>query len=298
MCPRTRKADCAAWRHPPAGTGDRAVNEDGARVLHRLVSAYRDGRTLALLFDYDGTLAPIVEHPRLALLAPEKRRLLARMAALPRLAVGVLSGRSLTDVTSLVGVPGLYYAGTGGMEIDLRGHRLRHPKEREGAALITSVAERLADIPGRWSGAWIERKPVGLTVHYRAVAADRIEELIGSVGRYLSPWSTRLTTFEGPMAIEVVPRDGWTKGAAVQIILDHVGQAAVLPVYAGDDANDADALALVAARGGIPIGVGTEAPPAAACRLPDPDAIVELLAALLDSLTASRWGSRGAPGTT
>jgi trehalose-phosphatase len=274
------------------------VNDEGARVLHRLVSAYHDGRTLALLLDYDGTLAPIVEHPRLALLSPEKRRLLERLAALPRLAVGVLSGRSLSDVTSLVGVPGLYYAGTGGMEIDLRGRRLRHPKEREGAALITSVAQRLADIPGRWPGAWIERKPVGLTVHYRAVAADRIEELIGSIGTSLGPWRTRLTTVGGPMAIEVVPRDGWTKGAAVQIILDHVGQDAALPVYAGDDANDADALALVAARGGIPIGVGPEAPPEAACRLPDPAAMVELLAALLKSLTVSERGSRRATRST
>ena len=262
------------------------MNKDVARALDRLVSAYRGGRTLVLLFDYDGTLAPIVEHPRLAVLAPEKRRLLERLAELPRLAVGVLSGRSLADVTSMVGIPGLYYAGTGGMEIDLRGRRLRHPKEREAADLIAAAAERLRDVLDRWGGAWVERKPVGLTVHYRAVPADQMEELIRSVDRSLARWRTRLRTVSGPMAIEVLPADGWTKGVAVQFILDHVGQDAALPVYVGDEANDAEAFAFVAGRGGVTIGVGPQAPPAAACRLRDPGAVEELLAALLDSLAA------------
>ena len=269
------------------------MNKDVARALDRLVSAYRGGRTLVLLFDYDGTLAPIVEHPRLAVLAPEKRRLLERLAELPRLAVGVLSGRSLADVTSMVGIPGLYYAGTGGMEIDLRGQKLHHPKEREAAALIAAVAERLGNALAAWAGAWVERKPVGLTVHYRAVPADQMEELIRSVEVSLAPWGTRLATVGGPMAIEVLPSDGWTKGVAVQFILDHVGQDAALPVYVGDEANDAEAFAFVAGRGGVTIGVGPQAPPAAACRLRDADALAEFLAALLESIAAKQGVSCG-----
>ena len=44
------------------------------------------------------------------------------------------------------------------------------------------------------------------------------------------------------MAIEIAPDVGWTKGTALRMIVEHVGGAAVLPLYAGDDANDADAL--------------------------------------------------------
>jgi len=263
------------------------VNEDAAKALDRLVSAYRAGRALVLLLDYDGTLTPIVEHPRLAVLTPETRGLLERLSRLPRVAVGVLSGRSLADITRLVGLPGLYYAGTGGMEIDLRGRSLRHPKEREAATLVAAVAERLGNVLAAWGGAWVERKPFGLTVHYRAVSVSQIEELIRSVDLSLAPWGTRLVTVTGPMAIEVLPAEGWTKGAAVQFILDHVGQDAALPVYVGDEANDAEAFAFVAERGGVTIGVGPQAPPEAIYQLSGPEEVGELLAMLLDSLAAS-----------
>jgi len=274
------------------------VNEDGAKALDRLVSAYRAGRALVLLFDYDGTLTPIVEHPRLAVLSPERRRQLERLSRVPRIAVGVLSGRSLADVTALVDIPGLYYAGTGGMEIDLRGRKLHHPEERQVAALIDAVEEQLRNVLCRWSGAWVEKKPVGLTVHYRAVPANQTEELIRTVDRSLARWGTRLTTVSGPMAIEVLPANGWTKGVAVQFILDHVGQDTALPVYAGDEANDAEAFGCVATRGGVTIGVGPQAPPEATYRLSGPGEVAELLAMLLDSLAASpRFSSHAAkPG--
>ena len=41
------------------------------------------GRPLALLFDYDGTLTPIVRHPSLARLSAANRDRLARLTALP-----------------------------------------------------------------------------------------------------------------------------------------------------------------------------------------------------------------------
>jgi trehalose 6-phosphate phosphatase len=240
-----------------------------------------------LLLDYDGTLTPIVAHPRLAVLSPKTRGLLERLSQSPGVTVGIVSGRSLEDITRMVGLAGIYYAGTGGMEIDLRGQRLRHPKEQEAAALIAAVAERLANALSAWEGAWVERKPFGLTVHYRGVPAGQTQELIRSVEMSLARWETRLVTITGPMAIEVLPADGWTKETAVRFILDHVGQDAALPVYVGDEANDARALAFVAGRGGVPIGVGQAAPREAAYRLSDPEEVGELLDTLLDYMTAT-----------
>ena len=60
------------------------------RKMDRLLRTYRAGQPLALLFDYDGTLVPIVEHPTLARLTPHRRGLLQRLAEQPRLIVGVL----------------------------------------------------------------------------------------------------------------------------------------------------------------------------------------------------------------
>ena len=46
-------------------------------ISQKLAAAYRSGHRLVLLFDYDGTLTPLVDHPRLAHLDPALREVLA-----------------------------------------------------------------------------------------------------------------------------------------------------------------------------------------------------------------------------
>ena len=50
-----------------------------AAILERLITAYQRGERLVLVFDYDGTLTPLVSHPRLAHLDPALRGVLARL---------------------------------------------------------------------------------------------------------------------------------------------------------------------------------------------------------------------------
>ena len=120
-----------------------------------------------------------------------------------------------------------------------------------------------------YAGAWLEQKPLGLTVHYRGVAASRIDALRTDVADAIRPFFGTLRVVDGAMAIEIAPDLGWTKGTALRMIVEHVGARAVLPLYAGDDANDADALLAAADLGGIAIGVGPRAPSLARYRLPD-----------------------------
>ncbi len=63
------------------------MNDPAHMVLRWLLDAHRRGRTLFLLFDYDGTLTPIVEHPDQAVL----RRgpgVLAALASQPGIRLG------------------------------------------------------------------------------------------------------------------------------------------------------------------------------------------------------------------
>ena len=76
----------------------------------------REERVL-LLFDYDGTLTPIVARPEDALMPPDVRRSLAGLIGHPRYIVGIVSGRSLDDLAALAAVPGIIHAGNHGMEI-------------------------------------------------------------------------------------------------------------------------------------------------------------------------------------
>ncbi len=72
---------------------------------------------LALLLDYDGTLSPIAPHPDLAVIPPETKKVLARLARMPDVFVAIISGRGVTNVKQMVGIEGITYAGNHGLEI-------------------------------------------------------------------------------------------------------------------------------------------------------------------------------------
>jgi trehalose 6-phosphate phosphatase len=254
------------------------------RALVHVFDAYRRGASLALLFDYDGTLVPIAEHPRMAVLSTEAQRRLDRLARTPSVFVGVLSGRSIDDLKRAVGLDGLCYVGTSGLELDLWGLSITHPKSTDAAQIVGSVVGCVGQVLTGYPSAWMEQKPLGLTVHYRGVEAQRIEALRTRVERAIEPFSPRLHVDDGPMAIEITPNLGWTKCSALEMIIGSISASTVLPLYAGDDANDADALSAAAVRGGVAIGIGPRAPLTARYHLPDPPSLERYLDALLEIL--------------
>ncbi|MCD4726435.1 MAG: trehalose-phosphatase [Pirellulales bacterium] len=282
--------------------------EDALEAMRVL---YLDGGALVLLLDYDGTLTPIVARPELALLAPDTRRLLAQLAALPRVHVGVVSGRKLEEVRALVDLPGIYYAGAAGMELDLNGKRLVHPRAEVAEAAVAKLIVRLTETVSGYPGAWVEDKRFSCTVHYRDVAAEQIDQLRGRVEEVAqreeadrlkkgdcppNVWKGTVPLFEtipagdgmriveGPMALEIAPDMGWNKGTAVRMILDHLDAPQAMVVYAGDAANDAEAFDAVAAVAGITLGVGPDTPSAVRFRLPDPAALHDFLSRLATAL--------------
>jgi trehalose 6-phosphate phosphatase len=252
-------------------------------VLDRLCAAYRHGDPLVLLFDYDGTLTPIVEHPRLAVLDHVVRQTLTSLADRPRVAVGVLSGRQLSDLKARMQLSGLYLAGTiylagtGGLELELRGTYIEHPQAKRAAVLIERLAACLQREVAAYEGAWLEKKRLGLAVHYRQVPEHLVTSLRADVDEATGHFGDELRVVEGPRAWEITPVWGWNKGSAVRLILAHAGTAAATVVYAGDAGNDADAMEAVTAVGGITLGIGPDAPASAECRMPDPAALQTFL---------------------
>lgn len=57
---------------------------------------------LALLLDYDGTLAPLAPHPDLAIIPPQTKELLQRLANIPDIYIAVISGRNVKNVKQMV----------------------------------------------------------------------------------------------------------------------------------------------------------------------------------------------------
>ena len=236
-----------------------------------------DGRPIAVFLDYDGTLTPIVARPEDAVLAPTVRRVLAELAV--RVPVGIISGRDLDDVRAMVGVDGLWYAGSHGFDVvSPDGRRQQFEQGRAALPALDGAEGELGRLVDEVAGAWVERKRFAIAVHHRATdPADvpRLEALVAGVARSTS--GLRLTG--GKQIFELRPDVDWDKGRALQWVLGEATGAdrSVLPLYIGDDETDEDAFRSIRASGvGVVVG-GENRETAAHYRLGDPDDVRRFL---------------------
>jgi len=234
-----------------------------------LLAPLRDspGET-ALLFDVDGTLAPIAGRPELAFVPAETKLELARLAA-GYLLVACISGRTGEEAEALVGVEGIRYIGNHGLELDERAAELAD----RIAAFRDSV-----ELP-------VEDKGLSLSYHYRGAeeeeaAKERLEEVAERARvEGLDPrWGRKVLEIRPPVAAN--------KGTAVSALLASV--AARNGLYAGDDTTDLDAFEGLTRAGldhAVRVAVESEEGPA---KLPavadlvvdDPAQLASLLASL------------------
>jgi trehalose 6-phosphate phosphatase len=217
-----------------------------------------------LLSDYDGTLTPIVGRPDEAVLPPGVRDRLRALAARPGFSVGIVSGRPLSEVRSLVGVEEVYYAGNHGFEIEGPGLKFIHPAAQAAQPkihkLLRQLSAKLADV----EGVIIEDKGLSLSIHYRLVSRSDEEMAAEIFRRVTSPWlhDGEIRVTSGKKVWEIRPPIDWHKGKAVETIMDeikpiHEGKQC-LAIYLGDDTTDEDAFKVIHQPQGWGIFVGEE----------------------------------------
>lgn len=234
-----------------------------AEVLRPLTDA---PERAAILFDVDGTLAPIVERADLARVPPEATRRLADLT--DRYAVvACISGRAAVDAKRLVGVGRIAYAGSHGAEL-LRPGNLKPTTlpefERYRDPVHAFVSTHDGD-PLRVLGVRVEDKGPIMGLHWRgAPDEDAAEARLRQVASEAEAGG--LATHWGRKVLEVRPPVPVTKARAVEELI----RDARVALYAGDDLTDLDAFdALDAAveRGdldaAVRVGVSSAEGPAA-----------------------------------
>ncbi len=184
-----------------------------------------------LVFDFDGTLAPIVDRPADAAMRAETRTLLRVTSLLYPCAV--VSGRPRADVARRVeGVPLVAVVGNHGAEPGFG------PVDRALRRAVAGWAGALERALGGVPGVEVEEKGLSVAVHYRR-APDR-----ATARRRVLAAAARLEdarVFGGRAVVNLVPFRAPDKGAAVAEILRRIG--ARRAVYVGDDVTDEDAFA-------------------------------------------------------
>lgn len=234
------------------------------------------GRT-ALLFDFDGTIAPIVDDPASAHPAPGAIEMLEALAR--RFGrVAVVSGRPRSYLTPVL-PPSVDISALYGLESREAGTERDHPDAGAWASVIDDVASTAA-FP---DGVGVETKGVSLTVHFRNAPAAAAE-----VGRWAEgvSSSTGLLARPAKESVELHPPLEVDKGTVTRQLA--AGCATV--VFVGDDLGDLPAFAAMdelAARGvdAIKVASGGDDLPGAVAAAADlvvdgPVGVVELFAPL------------------
>ena len=245
------------------------------RIAQRL-----GGRRLAVFLDYDGTLTPIVDRPEDALLSPEMRGALQRLAE--SATVAIVSGRPRNDVQGKVSLGGLYYVGNHGFEI--AGPATDPIKHEEGEKFLPLVRGAESELRGTLSsvkGSLVEGKKFSVAVHYRLVDDENVAIVRQAVDAALaSRPNLRLTS--GKKVFELLPRFDWNKGKATLWLMQTLAltPAATLPVYVGDDATDEDVFEALGSDGVCVLVSSRPRPSGARYRISDTDAVRSLLEAL------------------
>ena len=215
---------------------------DGAASL--LAPLRRDPARTALLCDFDGTLAPIVEDPAEARPLAGTAELLERLAG--RFAVvAVVSGRPAAFLADRMSGPGgpdrrVQLVGLYGMESVGPDGRVR-PDKRVAPWLpvVAGAAERLAgDAP---AGVLVEVKGPAVAVHWRR-APDAGPWAVARTSEEAA--RTGLVAHPGRLSVELRPPLDIDKGTVVRALTEGCTAACFL----GDDLGDLPAFAELARR--------------------------------------------------
>lgn len=188
-------------------------------------------RETLLVFDYDGTLSPIVPDPASAHMRVQTRDLLVTLARL--YPVAILSGRSRHEVMRFVEtVPVIDVIGNHGLEVFGASLGSAAARVREWRQ---DLEERLENLPG----IVIEDKRASLAVHYRASPdPDGARQVIRRIAADLE--DVRLV--DGKRVVNLVLADAPHKGTALRRLRERLAHPRT--IFVGDDDTDEDAFKL------------------------------------------------------
>ena len=230
-----------------------------------------DWSECAAFLDFDGTLAPLADHPTDVTLPGRETDILRRLHAQTGGAVAILSGRDLTGIRPYFKSLPLVLSGSHGAEIDF-------PDDEDVEVAAFTIPRASRDRLEHYAEAHdllLERKAAAYALHYRT-HPELAEEIRALVEEVAASDPDTLRALHGRMVGEVAVR-GHDKGTALTALMERPVFRARRPVAVGDDTTDEDAIRAAQRLGGIGLRIGT-APTEADYAFPDREAFVDWLA--------------------
>jgi len=229
-------------------------------TLDEAIAEFSSRPDVVIGVDFDGTLAPLVDHPDLATAEPRAVSALRIIAGQPGRTLAVVSGRGLEDLRERIGdIEGAVFIGEHGNDVG---------QGAEPDILVSRMSTLVEGLARALPGALTEVKTRSVTFHYRNVD----EGAAGPALETIRAWVERhpeVMVIDGKQIMELTTATR-TKGDA---ILDLAGARPFL--YLGDDTTDETVFAVLR-PGDVGIKVG-EGETEAAYRVEDVAGVVAIL---------------------
>jgi trehalose 6-phosphate phosphatase len=159
-----------------------------------------------------------------------------------RYPVAILSGRGREDVSSMVGLEGIAYAGSHGY--DIAGPGFHHEVGEGIPETIDRAAEELRRRLSALEGVIVEPKRFAISIHFRLARNEDLPVIERAVDEVAARHPS-LRKGHGKKLFELRPDLDWDKGKALLWILEAMDLDRTVPLYFGDDITDEDAFRVV-----------------------------------------------------
>lgn len=208
---------------------------------------------ILLFLDYDGTLTPIADKLENAVIPLETKYILKKISKHNNIKLAIISGRSLEEVKSLVGIKNCIYAGNHGLEIKGPSINYKNLVSVNFRPLLFEIKKELEERLSYIKGILIEDKILTLSVHFRLVKIKEsqiIKNTVIEVINFLNI-KEKIELVFGKKVIDIRPFINWNKGEAVKLILEEqsIKTNNIFPIYIGDDTTDEDAFKVLKDNG-------------------------------------------------
>lgn len=229
----------------------------------------------AFFFDFDGTLAGIVDDPQAVHVDLRVLDAVRTLHDLSGGALAIVSGRSIEQLDRMLHPLRLPAAGVHGLERRDAGGRTVRVEFDEQA--LTELRERISAFVRQHPGLLAEVKPGSVALHYRK--RPELGSACKILAAELSARDSRVRVVPGKMVFEM-KLAARTKADAIADFMAEPPFKGRRPLFAGDDITDEDGFAAVERWHGISISIGGPAETHASHGLRDIAAFHDWLIAL------------------
>lgn len=214
-----------------------------ASLTAELVADYHQARSRLILFDYDGTLEPIMANPEDVKPSAQTRAALKRLSDDPKNHIVVISGRPRQELSGWFGDLPITLVAEHGSFIRLVGHKNWKKTNLNSQEWMKPVKKLFDHYAERTPGSRVEQKEWSIVWHYRNASPFYAQKHLVLLKKLLKPLAKRekLHVRDGKKILEVHHLDV-SKGHATQewLLGEHDFMMAM-----GDDTTDEDMFAVL-----------------------------------------------------